>query len=147
MTDTLIRPAAPAAASVPPERRARKASPRIGSHVFLMLLLIGFLAPVVWAIVSSFKQPNDIIRDPLGFDVTTFTLDNFTRVLTSRDFVDALITTLTYSLVGTALAIGLGLAAALIVRSPFHGVRAPLPTSARMGTDGRTVSPGFRAGR
>lgn len=80
MTGTLLRPAATAAASVPPERRPRKTSPRIGSHAFLMLLLIGFLAPVAWAIVSSFKQPNDIIRDPLGFDVTTFTLDNFTAM-------------------------------------------------------------------
>ncbi|WP_461104537.1 carbohydrate ABC transporter permease [Tessaracoccus terricola] len=42
-----------------------------------MALLVGFLAPVVWAIVSSFKHPNDIIRDPLGFDPTTLTLDNF----------------------------------------------------------------------
>ena len=80
MTGTLLRPATTAAASIPPERRPRKTSPRIGSHAFLMLLLIGFLAPVAWAIVSSFKQPNDIIRDPLGFDVTTFTLDNFTAM-------------------------------------------------------------------
>lgn len=81
MTDTLTRP--PAAAPTAPvaaEQPRRRGSLRIGSHVFLMLLLIAFLAPVAWAIVSSFKQPNDIIRDPLGFDVTTFTLDNFTAM-------------------------------------------------------------------
>ncbi|WP_144875600.1 carbohydrate ABC transporter permease [Microbacterium sp. 1.5R] len=80
MTDTLLRPTAQAAASTSPERRPRAARPAIGSHVFLMLLLFAFLAPVVWALVSSFKQPNDIVRDPLGFDVTTFTLDNFTAM-------------------------------------------------------------------
>lgn len=53
---------------------------RIGSHIFLMLLLVAFLAPVAWALLSSFKQPNDIIRHPLQFDVSTFTLDNFTAM-------------------------------------------------------------------
>jgi len=77
MTDTLIRPAVESAAPAARTRGARRPSLRLGSHVFLMLLLIAFLAPVAWAIVSSFKQPNDIIRDPLGFDPSTFTLQNF----------------------------------------------------------------------
>ncbi|WP_404436952.1 carbohydrate ABC transporter permease [Microbacterium aerolatum] len=77
MTDTLTRPETDAAASVPRPPKGRRPNLRIGSHVFLMLLLIAFLAPVAWAIVSSFKQPNDIIRDPLGFDPSTFTLENF----------------------------------------------------------------------
>jgi ABC-type glycerol-3-phosphate transport system permease component len=80
MTDTLTRPETVAAASAPRTRAERRPSLRIGSHVFLMLLLIAFLAPVAWAIVSSFKQPNDIIRDPLGFDPSTFTFENFTAM-------------------------------------------------------------------
>ena len=80
MTDTLSRPVTDAAASPPLPRPSRRPSLRIGSHVFLMLLLVAFLAPVAWAIVSSFKQPNDIIRDPLGFDPSTFTLANFTAM-------------------------------------------------------------------
>lgn len=77
MTDTLVRPATAASASAADPRPRRKPSLRLGSHVFLLLLLLAFLAPVAWAILSSFKQPNDIIRDPLGFDVSTFTLQNF----------------------------------------------------------------------
>jgi multiple sugar transport system permease protein len=50
-----------------------------------------------------------------------YTLRNFQTVLTSRGFLDALKTTLVYSVVGTTLAIGLGLVAALVVRSPFRG--------------------------
>jgi ABC-type glycerol-3-phosphate transport system permease component len=51
--------------------------PRIGSHVFLIVLTLAFLAPVAWAILSAFKPANDIIRHPLEFDPSTFTLDNF----------------------------------------------------------------------
>lgn len=51
--------------------------PLIGSNIFLLVLTVAFLAPVAWAILSAFKPAGDIIRDPLGFDPTTFTLDNF----------------------------------------------------------------------
>lgn len=60
--------------STPAGERSR---PRIGSHVFLVVLTLAFLAPVAWAILSAFKPANDIIRHPLEFDPTTFTLDNF----------------------------------------------------------------------
>ena len=52
--------------------------PAIVSQVFLVLLTLLFLSPVVWAVLSSFKPAIEIIRDPLGFDPTAFTLDNFT---------------------------------------------------------------------
>jgi len=65
-------------------RRRRSRSGAAGrqtvSQAFLLLLLIGFLAPVVWAIVSAFKPANDIIRYPLRFDPSTFTLDNFAQM-------------------------------------------------------------------
>jgi len=67
--------------------------PRIGTHLFLMLLLIAFLAPVAWAIVSSFKQPNDIIRDPLGFDPSTFTLQNFVAMFQDVPIVHGFLNT------------------------------------------------------
>ena len=55
--------------------------PAIGSQVFLVVLTVAFLAPVAWAILSAFKPANDIIRYPLSLDPSTFTLDNFTRML------------------------------------------------------------------
>ena len=42
-------------------------------------------------------------------------------MLGSSGFVDALVTTLVYSVAGTACAIGLGLLAALALRKPFRG--------------------------
>lgn len=55
----------------------RRSRPLIGSTVFLLVLTVAFLAPVAWALVSAFKPAADIIRDPLGFDPSTFTLANF----------------------------------------------------------------------
>ncbi len=55
-----------------------------------------------------------------GF-IGDYSLDNFTNVLTSPGFLDALVTTLVYSVAGTACAIGLGLVAALALRAPFRG--------------------------
>jgi multiple sugar transport system permease protein len=61
-------------------KRIRRPLPAIGSQAFLVLLALGFLAPVAWAILSAFKPAIDIIRYPLAFDPTTFTLDNFTEM-------------------------------------------------------------------
>ena len=71
MTTTATAPLSASAA-----RRIQR-RPLIGSNIFLLVLTVAFLAPVAWAILSAFKPAGDIIRDPLGFDPTTFTLDNF----------------------------------------------------------------------
>lgn len=62
--------------STAPARRTHR-RPLIGSNIFLLVLTVAFLAPVAWAILSAFKPAGDIIRDPLGFNPATFTLDNF----------------------------------------------------------------------
>lgn len=83
MTDTLDRVVEdPAKANSMPPRRSRSADTgrQIASQGFLIVLLIGFLAPVIWAIASSFKPANDIIRYPLLFDPTTFSFDNFAQM-------------------------------------------------------------------
>lgn len=77
--------------------------------------------PLLWTVFIAFRDLRlRDIRD-VGIFGAGFTLDNFAGVLTSRGFLDALTTTVIYSVTGTALAIGLGLAAALIVRAPFRG--------------------------
>ena len=54
--------------------------PAVVPQAFMVLLTLVFLSPVVWAVVSSFKPAVDIIRDPLGFNPATFTLDNFVEM-------------------------------------------------------------------
>lgn len=71
--------------------RARATRPRAatrdrlghaGAQAVLLLLTAVFLAPVVWAVVSSFKPAATIVNDPLGLDVSALTVDNFRRMFT-----------------------------------------------------------------
>ena len=61
-----------------PQRRLTPSA--AGTQVFLVVLTLAFLAPVVWALVSAFKPANAIISDPLGFDPSTVTLENFRKM-------------------------------------------------------------------
>lgn len=90
------------------------------SPTFIVVMAV-VVVPILWTVFIAFR--NLRLRDlrEVGIFGASFTLDNFIGVLTSRGFFDALLTTLVYSVVGTGLAIGMGLAAALIVRAPFRG--------------------------
>jgi multiple sugar transport system permease protein len=83
--------------------------------VFAMVVL-----PILWTISLSFQQVRLLNLRRAGF-FGDYSLENFKDVLGSSGFVDALVTTLVYSVCGTALAIGLGLLAALALRAPFRG--------------------------
>jgi len=86
-----------------------------------VVVMAAVVLPILWTVFIAFRDLR--LRDlrEVGFFGGGWTLDNFLGVITSRGFFDALLTTLIYSVVGTALAIGLGMAAALIVRAPFRG--------------------------
>lgn len=90
------------------------------SPTFVVVLAVVVL-PILWTIFIAFRELR--LRDlrEVGIFGAGFTLENFAGVLTSRGFFDALLTTIVYTVAGTTLAIGLGLAAALIVRAPFRG--------------------------
>jgi len=75
--------------------------------VFTMVIL-----PILWTVSLAFQHVRLLNLRRTGF-IGDYSLDNFEKVLTSPGFVDALITTLVYSVAGTACAIGLGLVAAL----------------------------------
>ena len=84
--------------------------------------------PILWAVALAFQNVRLINIRGTGF-IGEYTLDNFIEVLTSPGFLNALWTTIVYSVFGTALAIGIGLIAALALRKPFRGrglIRASL---------------------
>jgi multiple sugar transport system permease protein len=83
--------------------------------VFTMVVL-----PILWTFSLAFQHVRLLNLRRTGI-IGDYSLDNFEAVLTSPGFVDALITTLVYSVAGTACAIGLGLVAALALRQPFRG--------------------------
>ncbi len=83
--------------------------------VFTMVVL-----PILWTFSLAFQHVRLLNLRKTGI-IGDFSLDNFENVLTSPGFIDALVTTLVYSVAGTACAIGLGLVAALALRQPFRG--------------------------
>ncbi len=83
--------------------------------VFVMVVL-----PILWTVSLAFQDVRLLNLATTGV-VGDYSLDNFVEVLTSPGFVDALVTTLVYSVGGTACAIGVGLLAALALRAPFRG--------------------------
>ncbi len=58
---------------------ARRIGFQVLAQFFLLLLAVLALAPIVWAIVSSFKVPQEIISAPTSFDPSRFTLSNYVR--------------------------------------------------------------------
>ena len=87
----------------------------------LIVVLAVVVLPILWTMMIAFERLRlrDLRRS--GIFGAELTLRNFETVLTSSGFLDALRVTLIYSVVGTALSIGLGLVAALVVRKPFKG--------------------------
>jgi multiple sugar transport system permease protein len=132
---TLSGPTAPPAARdeapepVQPPRRWRARSARakedrrtgyllISPTVVIVFAMV--VLPILWTFSLAFQHVRLLNLRRTGI-IGDYSLDNFDNVLTSPGFVDALVTTLVYSVAGTACAIGLGLVAALALRQPFRG--------------------------
>jgi multiple sugar transport system permease protein len=86
----------------------------------LIIVLVMVVLPILWTVLLAFQRLRLLNLRSAGL-FGTFTLDNFRNVFGSPGFRDALVTTLVYSVLGTGLAIGVGLAAALALRRPFRG--------------------------
>ena len=116
------RTSAPAAARHGRSARGRE-DRRTGylliSPTFVIVTVMVVL-PILWTFSLAFQQVRLLNLRQTGI-IGSYSLDNFVAVLTSPGFVDALVTTLVYSVAGTACAIGLGMVAALALRKPFRG--------------------------
>ena len=94
----------------------------------VIIITVAVVLPILWAISLAFQRVRLINIRGTGF-FGEYTLSNFQAVVTSPGFLGALWTTIVYSVCGTALAIGIGLVAALALRKPFRGrglIRASL---------------------
>ncbi len=107
-----------------PVRSARgRADRRVGYLLIsptVVVVAVMVVLPILWTFSLAFQQVRLLNLRSTGV-IGEYSLENFSRVLTSGGFVEALVTTLVYSVGGTAGAIGLGLVAALALRRPFRG--------------------------
>lgn len=86
----------------------------------VLVVVTVVVLPILWTVMLAF-QDLQLIQLSTASLFGDYTLDNFEEVLTSDGFWESLVTTLIYSVLGTTLAIGLGLVAALALRSAFRG--------------------------
>jgi multiple sugar transport system permease protein len=120
------------APDTPPSRRDRgrgggrtlaAADARAGLALISPTLVIVFamvVVPILWTVLLAFQRLRLLNLRSAGL-FGEFTLNNFDNVFAGPTFWGALATTLAYSVLGTAGAIGLGLVAALALRRPFRG--------------------------
>jgi multiple sugar transport system permease protein len=87
----------------------------------VVVVMVMVVLPVLWALVLSFQRIRLSGIRRLDLFGGEYTLRNYDLLLSSSGFLEAARTTLLYSVLGTAGAIALGLAAALLVRRPFRG--------------------------
>lgn len=85
------------------------------------VVLAFVIFPVIWNVWLSLKPVS--LGDLRGASLFKFnlTLENFQKVFSDPDFVQALLTTLIYTVAGSTLSILLGLIAALLVHGEFPG--------------------------
>ena len=87
--------------------------------VVIVLSLV--IIPVLWNLWLSFKEVS--LEDLREISLFSFhpTSTNFAKVFSDPDFLSVLVTTLLYTVFGSALSVFLGLGAALLVHGDFAG--------------------------
>ena len=109
-----IRPARPGSPPDGGRRRdsLRRSEARAGLALIsptLVIVLVMVVVPILWTVLLAFQRLRLLNLRSSGL-FGNFTLNNFDSVLGSAAFWGSLGTTLVYSVLGTASAIGVGLA-------------------------------------
>jgi multiple sugar transport system permease protein len=116
------RPSDSAPTAVGASVRAREQRLAFSLLAPALLIVLGLvLLPVLWNIALSFRELRLIeLREfsPFTLDVS---LENYREVMGDGDFIELLRTTLLYALLGTSVAILMGLWAAIVVQHAFPG--------------------------
>lgn len=80
-------------ATKPARERKRWSTGEIVVMAVLAVLVLIVSAPVIYALLNSFRSYAEITQDPMGLP-TTFTLDNYVQLFQQTDFGEALVNTL-----------------------------------------------------
>ena len=101
------------------EKEQRLAYLLLGPPVIIVFSLVVF--PVIWNVWLAFHRVRLLDLRRLSWWQYEATLNNFIKIFTQHDFWPALRATLVYTTGGAALALILGLAAAMMVNRTFKG--------------------------
>ena len=96
---------------------ARTGMALIAPTVIIVLAVV--VLPILWSVSLAFQRVRLISLRSAGI-FGNYVLDNFVHVVTAPGFVDTLVTTLVYSVFGTAASIAFGLVATLALRKKFR---------------------------
>jgi multiple sugar transport system permease protein len=86
----------------------------------MLVVLVVVILPILWTVLLAFQHARLVDIQTMSL-LSNWTWKNFAEVFTSPGFWSSLLTTLVYTVGGTAGSIILGLIAALALRRPFRG--------------------------
>ena len=101
----------------------RRSEARVGMALIaptVIIVIVVVIAPLIWSFSLAFQRVRLINLRNAGV-IGDYSLSNIVAVVNYPGFVDVVITTLGYSIFGTAGSVTLGLVAALALRKPFRG--------------------------
>lgn len=99
-------------AAGPAQRRAR---PRVGGYLLMLLAVATMILPLVWMMLASFKGQTEIYTVPIQWLPESFKLSNYIAALDAVPFGNFFINSLITTIVGAGLKIMLGLTTAYAV--------------------------------
>jgi N-acetylglucosamine transport system permease protein len=95
------------------------------SHAFLAVWAIMVVYPMLWVVMSSFKDDAQIIKDPLSIVPSSLHWDNFSRAWVKGQLGEYFLNTILVMVGGVFLTMLLGsMAAYVLARYDFRGNRA-----------------------
>src|SRR5918993_4047943 len=116
-------PAGPAASASRGPRTLTQQDARTGLLLIsptLVIILAVVVVPLLWSVLISFQELR-LINIGQQSIFSPLTLENYRRIFTSDVLWSSLVRTIFYTAGSTALALFLGVIAALAVRRPFPG--------------------------
>jgi trehalose/maltose transport system permease protein len=109
------------------KRRTRRAVGRIPFFLLLLIIVVYIVFPFYWAVRSAFTPDAELFKTPVSYWPSNPTWSNFSAVLTSSDFQQALINSTIVAGSVTLIALALGsLAGYALGRFRFRGRSAAL---------------------
>lgn len=101
--------------SVPAAPRSGWAKPRVGGYVMMAVAVAAMILPLVWMMLASFKQRDEIYTVPIQWLPESFALTNYFDALAAVPFGNFFINSMITTVVGATLKIALGLTTAYAV--------------------------------